>query len=162
MVTTPIASPPLDAITTALLDLFKGTGRTVHDGAYSGDPIAPAYPYAILYSTAGGSADPIPDLDKRSDEITATWQVTAVSNRRNQAELTRRQLRDRLLARHLEHPDQTYANTAGWVYPIACPAGWQIVDRNPDPAMPGVDRTGDVPAAIFSAPLLFTLTVVPA
>jgi hypothetical protein len=129
VVSVPVASPPLDEITTALLDLFRLSGRTVYDGAYGGDPVKATYPYGILYAVAGGLADPMPDLDKRGDEITAAWQATAVSKLRNQAQQLQRALRDLLLARD---------GTGGWLYPITVPAGWVCIDRTADPVPGGV------------------------
>ena len=149
----PVASPPLDEITTALLDLFGLTGRTVYDGDYDGDPVKPAYPYAVLYSIPGGSADPMPDLDKRGDEVTASWQVSCVSNYRNQAQQLARACHDLVAART--------GPGSGWAYPIAVPAPWTCTDRTAEqPA--GVIRTGQTPNAIFTAPLRFTLTIAPA
>jgi hypothetical protein len=87
--------------------------------------------------------------------------VSAVSNLRNQAQAGARQLRDRLLARTADRPDLLYANQADWLYPIDGPDGWQIVDRRPDPALPGVIRSGDTPAAVFTAPFRFSLTIAP-
>lgn len=158
----PVTSPPLDLITTGLLDFFAQSGRTGYDGAYTGDPVRPAYPYWILYSLAGGSADPMPDLDMDLTTVTAVWQVTAVSNLRNQAQRTRQTLRDLLLARTADRADRLYANTAGWTYPLPMPTGWTCIQRTPDPALPGVDRAGEVPAAVFSAPFRFALTIAPA
>lgn len=151
--TIPAYTPPLDEVTTALLDLFRLSSRTIFDGAYGGDAVKPVYPYGILYAVAGGVADPMPDLDKRGDEITAAWQATAVSKLRNQAQQLQRVLRDLLLARD---------GAGGWLYPITVPAGWVCVDRSADPVPGGVDRAGDPPNAIFSAPFRFTLTLAPA
>lgn len=149
---TPVASPPLDLITTALLDLFRLSGRTIYDAVYGGDPTSPTYPYGILYALPGGSADPMPDLDKRGDEVTAVWQLSSVSKLRNQAQQTQRVAHDLVLARG---PD------GAWLYPIAIPAGWTCTDRTPDPMPAGVDRTGDTPNAIFTAPFKFALTITP-
>lgn len=159
--TVPAASPPLDEMTTALLDLFRQSKRTVYDGAFGGDPAAPGYPYAVLYSVPGGSADPMPDLDADYSTVTAVWQVTAVSGLRNQAQQTARVFRDLLLARAPDRPDQLYGNTARWRYDLPAPRGWQVVDRRPDLALAGVIRTGDTPTAIFSAPFKFALTITP-
>ena len=148
----PLYSPPLDQVTTAVLELLRGTGRTVWDGAYGGDPAQPAYPYGVLYRLTGGNSDPLPDLDADGDEVTVAYQVTAVSNLRNQCENTGVRFRDRVLAR----------NTDGWVYGIAVPAGWQVIDRRPDPALPGIDRAGDPPRAVYSLPFRFALTIAPA
>lgn len=149
--TTPY-SPPLDLVTTAVLELLRGTGRTVYDGAYAGDPLRPTYPYAVLYRIAGGSADPFPDLDANLREVTAAYQVTTVSNVRNQAEATGRLMRDRVLARAAD----------GYLHPLAMPPGWACIGRRPDSAAPGIDRTGDHPNAIFSQPARFYLTITPA
>lgn len=153
MVSTPVASAPMDLVTTAVLDLLNDAqeGRKVYDGAYSGDPTTPAYPYGILYRIAGGTADPMPDLDADPQTVTVAYQVTAVSNLRNQCEATARLFHDRLLAR----------DDDGWRYPIAAPDGWAVVDRRPDPAMPGVDRTGDPPRVVYSLPARYLLTVSP-
>jgi hypothetical protein len=155
-------SPPLDLFTTALLGLFATSGRTIYDGAYAGDPTSPAYPYGILFSLPGGSAEPFPDLDLDRTAVTAVWQVTAVSKLRNQAEAAARVFRDLLCARTVEHPEQLYANSAGWAYPITAPPGWQVITRTPDAALAGVIRTGDTPNAVFSAPFKFSLTIAPA
>lgn len=156
MVSIPALSPPLDEITTALLDLldlsgFTRAGEQGWDGAFGGNPKSPIYPYWILYAIPGGVADPMPDLDMRLDETTAVWQVTAVSPFRNQAQRLARVCRDLVLGR----------NDHGFVYPIAVPFGWEIADRQPDAAHAGVMRAGDPPNAIFSAPIRFTLTVAP-
>jgi hypothetical protein len=45
---------------------------------------------------------------------------------------------------------------AGHARRLAC------VDRRPDPAMPGIDRTGDTPNAIFTLPARYLLTITPA
>ena len=162
MVSVPAYSPPLDAVTTALLDFFRQSGRTIHDAVYKGDPSSPAFPYGILYSLPGGTADPFPDLDADYTAVTAVWQVTAVSKLRNQAERTARVFRDLLLARTRDHPDQSYGNASGWRYELPMPSGWQCVDRAPDPMPAGVVRTGDTPNAIFTAPFKFALTLAPA
>lgn len=147
----PVYSPPLDLITTSLIDFFEQSGRTVYDGAYAGNPVTPSYPYSIVYSLPGGSSEPFPDLDLDLTAVTATWQITAVSNLRNQAEATARMFRDLLCAR-----------TAGdWRYPITVPSGWQVVTRTPDPMLGGVVRTGDTPNAVFSSPFKFALTITP-
>lgn len=149
--TNPVYSPPLDLITTAVLDLLNASGRKVWDGQYGGNPTSPTYPYGLLYRIPGGSADPMPDLDDQGDEVTAVWQVTAVSNLRNQCELTGRVFHDRLLAR----------NANGYLYPLTMPTGWQCIRRAPDPATPGIDRTGSEPNSIFSLPQRFYLTITP-
>lgn len=152
----PVASPPLDEITTALLDLLDLSGRTRaakqgFDGDYDGDPVKPPYPYWVLYAIPGGSSDPMPDLDKRGDEVTAAWQLTAVSKFRNQAQQLARVCHDLVVAR----------TGAAWAYAIVVPDGWVCTDRTADqPA--GVIRTGQTPNAIFTAPLRFTLTLCPA
>ncbi|WP_157936891.1 hypothetical protein, partial [Geodermatophilus chilensis] len=138
--TAPALSPPLDQITTALLGLLRGTGRDVWDGAYGGDPTQPAYPYGILYRIPGGSSDATPDLSGTPRTQTVPYQVTTVSNLRNQCEHTARLFRDRLLARA----------PGGFLHPLPTLDGWACVDRRPDPAMPGIDRAGDHPTAVFS------------
>lgn len=150
--TAPVYSLPLDQATTALLELLRGTGRTVWDGAYGGDPTKPAYPYGILYALPGGSSDPFPDLGGRRLPVTLAFQVTAVSTVRNQCQATVRQFHDQVLAR----------TAAGWVHDLPAPAGWECVDRTPDPVMPGVDRTGEPPRVVYSSPLRFALTYAPA
>lgn len=154
----PAASPPLDEITTALLDLFDLSGRTRADGQgfdgdYDADPVKPAFPYWVLYSIPGGSADPMPDLDKRGDEVTAVWQLSAVSKFRNQAQQLARACHDLVVART--------GPGVGWAYPIVIPAGWVCTDRTAgQPA--GVVRTGQTPNAIYTAAVRFTLTICPA
>jgi hypothetical protein len=150
-VTNPVYSAPLDLVTTAVLELLRTTGRTVYDGAYGGDPIKPIYPYSILYRIPGGSTDPFPDLDGNPREATVAYQVTTVSNLRNQCEATARLLHDRLLAR----------TGSGYVYGLNMPTGWTDIDRRPDPAMPGIDRGGEPPAAIYSLPQRIYLTIAP-
>lgn len=150
--TNPVYSPPLDDVTTAVLTLLNGTGRKVWDGQYGGSPTAPTYPYGVLYRIAGGSADFTPDMGGEPRTIVVPYQVTAVSNLRNQCELAARQYRDRLLARV----------PGGFRYPLAMPDGWRCVDRRPDPAMPGIDRTGNEPNSILSLPARFYLTITPA
>jgi hypothetical protein len=135
-----------------VLTLLRGSGRTIWDGAYAGSPVAPAYPYAILYRIAGGSSDATPDMSGDPRTIVVPYQVTTVSNLRNQCEQTARVLRDRLLAR----------TPGGFTVPAAMPDGWRCVDRRPDPAMPGIDRSGDTPNAIFSLPARYLLTITPA
>ena len=157
MVSIPAVSPPLDEITTNLLDLLDLSGRTRaagqgFDGAYGGDPVNPVFPHWILYQIPGGSPDPMPDLDLNLDTVTAVWQVTAVAKVRNQAQQLQRVLRDLLLAR----------DGPTWTYPLAMPGGWVCIDRRPDATLAGVDRTGDPPNAIFTAPSRFYLTISPA
>ena len=147
--TNPVYSVPLDLVTTAVLTLLRSTGRALHDGAYTGSPTAPAYPYAIVYRIAGGNSDVTPDLAASLRTVTVVYQVTAVSNLRNQCEATTRLFRDRLLAR----------NRDGWVYGLDMPDGWACVDRRPDPAMPGIDRSGDHPQAIYAQPARYSLTL---
>lgn len=152
MVSIPAYSAPIDDVTTALLGLFRLSGRTVYDGRYDGDPVKPAYPYGILYALPGGSADPFPTLDLDRRAVTGMWQVTAFSNFRNQAERTARTLRDLLLAR----------SGGDWAYPLAVPDGWVCVDRRPDAVMAGVITAGLTPNAVHSAPVRFYLTIAPA
>lgn len=147
--TNPVLSPPLDLITTAVLDLLNASSRKVWDGAYGGSPTAPAYPYGVLYRIPGGSSDATPDMSGDPRTVIVPYQVTAVSNLRNQCEATARVFRDRLLARI----------PGGFLYPLAMPEGWRCTDRRPDPAMPGIDRTGDTPNAIYSLPARFYLTI---
>lgn len=149
-------SPPLDLVTTAALELLRGSAaergpRWLYDGAYDGDPLAPAYPYGILYRVPGGSADPMPDLDLDLRTVTVPYQVTTVSNVRNQCERAAGDFRDLLLAR----------SGGGWAHELALPDGWACVDRRPDPAMPGIDRTGDYPTVIFTLPAKYLLTIAP-
>lgn len=158
-------SAPLDEVTTAVLGLLRGTGRPVFDSGYTrdpqlagsdrryaADPVKPPYPYGILYRIPGGSADATPDLGISMRDVTVAFQVTAVSNYRNQCEYAAREARDRLLARA----------PGGWAYPLLLPTGWVCVDRRPDPAMPGIDRVGNYPNAIFNAPARYLITVTPA
>ena len=146
-------TPPLDETTTALLELLKGAGRPVYDGAFDGDPAAPPYWYSILYALPGGSADPMPDLDDDNDTVTALYQASTVSNRRDQAQLGARILHDRLLAR---------TPAGGWLHALVLPAGWQCVGRRPAPELPGVERTGNPPRAVFTVPARYFLTIAPA
>jgi hypothetical protein len=158
-------SPPLDVITTAVLQLMRATGRAVFDGAfsrvpdleqtnpvYAADPVNTQYPYGLLYQLPGGSSDPFPDLDLDLRATTIAFQVTAVSNVRNQCQAVARQFRDQVIAR-VDH---------GWVHDIAMPDGWRIAQRLPDPAAPGIDRAGDPPRVIHSCPVRFALTITPA
>lgn len=147
--TTPTASAPLSDITTAVLTLLEGTGRDVWDGAYGGSPTQPAYPYLLLLRIAGGSSDPLPDLDADPQTVTVPYQVTAVSNYRNQCEFTGRQFRDRIFDREL----------GGWKYSIAMPDGWFCTARLIDPVLPGVDQAGQQPTVTYSQPSRFYLTV---
>lgn len=133
---------PLDLVTTAVLELLRGAGRPVYDGAYTGDPARPPFWYSILYRLTGGSSDPLPDLDDSYDEVTAPYQVTAVADRRNQAEAASRILRDRLLTG-----------------PLVMPDGWACIRVRPDDATPGVDRSGTEPNAIFTVPARYLITV---
>jgi hypothetical protein len=164
-VTNPVYSAPLDLVDTAVLDLLRSAGPPVFDGAYqrvpelqgadpryAANPLKPPYPYAILYAIPGGSSDPFPDLDGDPREATLAYQVTTVSNLRNQCRATARLLRDRLLAR----------TGSGFVYGLNLPAGWRDIGRRPDPAMPGIDPSGEPPAAIYSLPQRLYLTIAPA
>lgn len=150
--TVPVASAPIDLVTTAVLELLKTSGRKVCDGAYDGDPVRPPYPYHLLYTVGGGSSDPTPDLDADPQTITVAYQVSTVSNLRNQCERAAREAHDLILARR---PDRT-----GWAHDLTVP-GWEVVDRRPDPATPGTDRTGEVPNAIFTRPARYLLTLSP-
>lgn len=164
MVTLPVYSAPLDQVTTAVLWLLRGAGHAVFDGvyarvpdlaaqdpAYAANPLKPAYPYSILYRIPGGSSDPFPGLDGDPREATLAYQLTTVSNYRNQCEYAARAARDRYLAR----------TGSGYVYGLAMPDGWTDIGRRPDPATPGIDRPGDTPNAVFSLPQRFTLTIAP-
>jgi hypothetical protein len=164
-VTAPTYSPPLDELTTAVLHLLRATGRAVFDGAfervaeleaedstYAADPVDTVFPYGVLYQLPGGSADPFPDLDLDLRSTTVPFQATAVSNVRNQCQFVARQFRDQLTAR----------TAAGWTHDLAAPDGWQVIHRALDPAMPGVDRSGDPPRALYSCPVRFAFTITPA
>jgi hypothetical protein len=153
-VTAPLTSVPLDEVTTALLDLFRGdvvehAPRWVYDAAYDGKPTKPVYPHHILYRIPGGSSDVTPDLSGVRRTISVPWQLTTVGKYRNQCERAAQVAHDRLLARTLD----------GFVHPLAMPAGWACVDRRPDAVMPGITRSGDVPTAVFSLPARFYLTI---
>lgn len=151
-------TPPLDLITTAVLDLLDTPARKVWDGAYGGPPIITNTAYGILYAVAGGDANPFPDLDDRNDTVTATYQVTAVSRYRNQCQQAARAFRDLMVGK---------VGSAGpnfvWTYahPLDMPAGWTCIDRRPDPGLPGVDRTGEHPNALFTSPARYLLTIAP-
>lgn len=155
-------SAPLDEVTTAVLGLLRGTGRPVFDSGYTrdpqlagsdrryaADPVKPPYPYGILYRIPGGSADATPDLGISMRDVTVAFQVTAVSNYRNQCEFTGRQFRDRIFDREL----------GGWKYSIAMPDGWFCTARLIDPVLPGVDQAGQQPTVTYSQPSRFYLTV---
>ena len=150
--TNPIYSPPVDQVTTAVLGLLNTTGRTVYDGAYGGDPTSPAYPFGILYSLAGGSTDALPDLDDERQHITLAYQVSTVSNLRNQCEATARLFHDRLTARR----------DGSHVYALPMPTGWVCINRRADPAQPGTDPDGTPPARVFTRPARYLLTITPA
>lgn len=155
--TNPVLSAPLDLITTAVLDLLNASGRKVWDGAYGGSPTAPAYPYGILYRLPGGSSDDTPDLGDTRQTVTAVWQVTTVSKLRNQCERTAQMFHDRLVGR-------TRPPGGPWQYAhdLAMPDGWVCTRRAPDPAMPGIDRVGNEPNAVYSLPARYYLTLTPA
>ena len=138
------ALPPVDEITTAVLDLLNASGFVVWDGAYGGSPTAPAYPYGVLYALFGGDSDPLPELDGRHDSVTLPFQVTSVSDRRNQCQALGARLRGQMLA---------------GVLPVV--AGWACVERRMDPVMPGVDRVGEPPNVVFSEPARYLLTYSP-
>ncbi len=138
-------TPPLDLITTAVLELLRTGGRTVYGAAYTGDPHNPPYPYDVLYQLPGGSADPFPSLDDRHNEATLVFQVTAVSNLRNQAQWAARAARDLMVGGS----------------PLPMPDGWVCIHRRPDPAMPGVDRAGLEPNTIYTVPARYLITVAP-
>lgn len=145
-------SAPLGQVTTALRDFFAALGHDVWDGAYGGDPLIPAYPYYVLYAVPGGSSDPIPTLDLDLRAKTAAWQLTAVSNLRNQAQDAAGRAYDLLVARTGD----------GWAHEPSWPDGWQCIRREPADELPGVIRTGEYPAAIYSQPVPFQLTLAPA
>jgi hypothetical protein len=164
-VTAPL-TPPIDLITTAVLTLLRTTERVVFDGGYApvpelvaqnagyaANPVRPTYPYAILYSLAGGDTDPMPDLDDRRDTVTLAYQVTSVSSLRNQCQQTGRVLRDRLVGKT---PGGHYAHE------LVMPDGWVCIARRPDYVTPGIDRTGDTPTAIYTEPARYLLTITPA
>jgi len=156
-VTDPLASPPLDLVTTAVLTLLRGDvakdrPRWVYDAGYAGDPLKPPYPYGLLYRLTGGSTDPFPTLDDDPREVTVPYQVTAVGQYRNQCERAGQHYRDRLLARTAD----------GYTHPLLLPDGWQCIRRRPDPAMPGIDRSGAHPNTVFSLPARYLLTIAPA
>jgi hypothetical protein len=146
-------TPPLDLITTAVLGLLRTGGRTVWDAVYGGSATTPGFPYDILYPLLGGDSNPMPTLDDRNDTVTVPYQVTSVSNLRNQAQRQARVARDLLIGR---------APSGGYATPLLMPDGWTCVHRAPDPVMPGVDRAGDNPNAIFTAPARYLLTIAPA
>lgn len=143
--------PPLDEMTTALLELLRTGGRTVYDGAYGGDPLAVTYPYSILYQIPGGAADAIPTLDLDLRVMTVAYQVTTVSNLRNQCQNAAGQIRDLLLAR----------TSSGWANDLPLASGWQVIHRAPDAALPGIDRTGEYPAVLYNQPARYHLTIAP-
>lgn len=146
------AGPPVEQVTTGLLDLLALCGHTIYDGVYAGDPVTPTFPHGILYGIAGGAADPFPDLDAAYGSATLSWQLSAISAVRVQAEWLARTCRDLLLAR----------GPSGWANPLLPIDGWACCDRRPDTVPAGVLRTGEHPRSIFTAPLRFTLTYTPA
>ena len=148
-------SPPLDEFTTAVLALLNANPETtkVWPGAYGGSPTRPTFPHAILYRIPGGSADPLPDLDGPGREVTVCWQVTSVSNAFNECEHTGAVLRDQLLARD---------NTGGFLHQLQLPDGWQDIDRRQVGELPGIDRVGQHPTAVFNEPARYLLTFAPA
>ncbi|MCZ2837139.1 hypothetical protein [Modestobacter sp. VKM Ac-2985] len=150
--TAPVYSAPLDLVTTAVVELIRSTGRDTYDGEYTGSPARPAYPYFLLYRIPGGSSDVTPDMDGDARTVTVAYQLTTVSNRRNQCEAAARVGRDRLLGR----------DGAGWVYGLSMPAGWLCIDRSADRTMAGIDRSGTAPSAVFSLPSRYYLTITPA
>jgi hypothetical protein len=126
-------SAPLHLVTTALLDMLRTGDRTVYDGAYQGDPLRPKYPYAVLYALDGGDSDWTPDLADSRRDVVVVHQITSVSNLRNQAQAIGQQHRDRFLAGEL-----------------AMPAGWVCSHRDLDRTVPGIDRVGDNPTAVYN------------
>ena len=160
--TPPTYSPPLDLVTTAALSQLRATGRVVFDSVYArvpelvtqnagyaADPMKPPYPYGIFYSLPGGSSDLTPDLAVSRKVVELAFQVTAVSNLRNQCQATGRLFRDRLLARTRD----------GFVHDLPMPTDWECTDRTPDGAMPGVDVSGDATSRVYSQPFRFYLTI---
>jgi hypothetical protein len=145
-------SPPLDEVTTALLTLLNDSGRKVWDGVYGGDPLDPVYPYGILYRIPGGNADATPDMSGQPTTVTGVWQVTTVAGYRNVCERAARDFHDRIVAR----------TSGGFVYPLPISDGWECTDRRPDPAVPGIDRGGEHPRAVFSLPARYLITIGPA
>ena len=162
--TSAVSSPPLDEFTTAILTLLRGDAvergaRWVYDGAYDGDPLRPAYPYAVLYRIPGGSSDVTPDMADSPHTVTAVWQVTTVGRFRNQVERAAQAAHDRLVGRaRAPGLNQPWA----YAHPLAMPPGWVCTERRPDPSMPGIDRSGEHPNAVFSLPARFHLTIAPA
>lgn len=130
--TAPI-SAPLHLVTTALLTLLRTSTRTVYDGAYQGDPTRPSYPYCVVYALDGGDSDWTPDLADSRQDVVVVHQITTVSNLRNQAQAVGQQLRDVFLRGEL-----------------VMPAGWLCTRRDLDRTVPGVDRVGDNPTAVFN------------
>lgn len=45
------------------------------------------------------------------------------------------------------------------MHPLPDIGGWRVTERRPDPAMPGIDRAGDHPNAVFSQPARYYLTL---
>lgn len=147
----PLKSAPIDDVTTALLELLRTGGRTVYDAAYAGNPLQPTYPYDIVYQLPGGSADPMPDLDADYRPVVVVFQVTTVSNLRNQCQRSAARARDLIVGRN---------PTGELAYELPVPAGWRC-DRWPDPAMPGVDRVGAPPSAVFNQAARYLLALTP-
>jgi hypothetical protein len=126
-------SAPLNLVTTALLNMLRAGERTVYDGAYQGDPVRPKYPYAVLYALEGGDSDFTPDLAESRRDVVVVHQITSVSSLRNQAQDLGQRHRDRFLTGQLVLPD-----------------GWQCTRRDLDRTVPGIDRVGDNPTAVFN------------
>ena len=156
-----MSSPPLDEFTTAILELLRGDAVEqgpgwVYDGVYGGDPLDPAYPHHLLYRVPGGNADTTPDLADSRASVTAVWQVTTVGRYRNQCERAAQAAHDRLVGRIR---DEGLDKPWRYAHPLPAIGGWQVTERRPDPAMPGIDRAGDHPNAVFSLPARFYLTI---
>ena len=126
-------SAPLYLVTTALLTMLRTAGRTVYDGAYQGDPTQPSYPYAVLYALDGGDSDFTPDLAESRRDVVVVHQITSVSNLRNQAQAIGQAHRDRFLTGELNLPE-----------------GWICTRRDLDRTVPGIDRVGNNPTAVFN------------
>lgn len=143
-------SVPVDEVTTAVQRLVETLDRPTYDAVYAGDPLTPIYPYYIVFQVPGGNPDPIPTLDLDLRSSTLAFQVTAVSDLRNQAQNAGRRAHDLFFAR----------DDSGWLHDLVLPDGWQCLQRIPgQPA--GVIRTGEHPAAVFSQPVPFQLTLAP-
>ena len=146
-------TPPVDLITTAVLTMLRTGGRTVYDGVSAANPAAPGYPFDILYAIPGGDADPLPDLEDTNTTVHLAFQVSSVSNLRNQAQHQARVARDLMLGRD---------ETGAYATALAMPAGWVCARRWSDPLTPSADRAGDPPQAVFTVPARYFIAVTPA